>query len=166
MHGGTNKGPPKGSNNATTHGIYTQGIKDSEKDLWTQVQVDSVDDEIKLMSIQLARAAKCQKEFEEEIERVGVDEGEKGLELSEEESKTGTGSQGPFTSKKVVRKRPDYRKIIFNLSGRIGKLKAIRASIMTGGQDDDIDWTEVGFRAAVAANVSTDRPANTDSPPG
>ena len=159
MHGGSSPGGAPGNKNATTHGIYTQGIKDSEKDLWSQIQVGTLDDEIKLLKIQLVRAAKCQKELEEEIEAGRSDKGKTGFELSSIEAASGTNASGPFTSKKIVKKRPDYRKMIFNLSGRIGKLEAIRNTILGDGGDSENKPTPVKVEITVEDGRITNDPS-------
>lgn len=56
-HGGKSTGPPKGSKNAVTHGIYAKSLRGEEFELWFQIDVDGVDDEIRLLKIQIARTA-------------------------------------------------------------------------------------------------------------
>ena len=165
FHGGKSTGPPKGNKNNWQYGIYAQGIKESEKDLYGQIKVGTLDDEIRITKLQHARALKAQKEFEEGMSIAGKDEGKTGFELSSIEAETRTNAQGEFTKKKVVRKRPDFRKEIFRLSGRIAKLELTRNAIMTG-PDEDIDWSEIGFRAAEATDLSTDTPPGPNSPKG
>ena len=132
FHGGKT---PKGQKNALKFGIYSQGIKESEEDLWHQIEVGTLDDEIKIMKIQLARAVKAQRELEEEIEEAGSDKGKTGFELSEIKAS----NFGGIKRKEVVKKRPDFRKIIYTLSGRIGKLEATRDQMKKGhpGGNDD-----------------------------
>ena len=130
LHGGKT---PKGSKNALKFGIYSQGIKESEEDLWRQIEVGTLDDEIKIMKIQLARAVRAQREFEEEIETAGSDKGKTGFELSEIKASDLDGKK----RKEVIKKRPDFRKIIYTLSGRIGKLEAQRKNISEDGGNNE-----------------------------
>jgi len=132
LHGGKSTGAP-GNKNALKFGIYSQGIKESEEDLWRQIEVGTLDDEIKIMKIQLARAVKAQREFEEEIETAGSDKGKTGFELSEIKASDLDGKK----RKEVIKKRPDFRKIIYTLSGRIGKLEAQRKNISEDGGNNE-----------------------------
>lgn len=156
LHGGLSTGPPKGSQNAFKYGIYASGIKDDEKELYEQIKVGTLDDDIRIIKLQLARAVKAQKEFEEVNPGVGLEAVEsKGSALK----KTAEG----WEKSEVIKKHPDYRKIIFQLSGRIAKLELTRSAIKTGDGDDDINWQDIGFRAAKAADISTDSSSGTDS---
>lgn len=55
LHGGKSTGPPKGSRNALTHGIYAQALRDDEPEIWHEVHIEDVDDEIRLVKIQIRR---------------------------------------------------------------------------------------------------------------
>lgn len=56
MHGGTNPGAPAGNTNALKHGIYSDAIRDDERDLWGRIELGGVDDELRLARLQLRRA--------------------------------------------------------------------------------------------------------------
>lgn len=149
-HGGKSKGAKKGNKHALTHGIYSDGLFEHEKESWDQITVGSVDDEIKIAKIQLARAMKALKAIEESPRGQHGEELEKNqvaFELAELEDKvsgnkvdlginpeTGDVKVSPSHERIVVRKRPDYRAIIDRLLGRIGKLELTRSTI--GGQGD------------------------------
>jgi hypothetical protein len=156
MHGGASTGPPPGSKNALTHGIYSDGLFDDEKELWHSIEVDSLDDEIRLLKIQLARANKALKKIEESPRGEHgeeLEENQVAFELSELEEKAygdkvnveidgkGEIKFKPCHEKTVKRKRPDYRAIIDRLTGRIGKLVVQRDAVLNGkngGDDDEI----------------------------
>ncbi len=56
MHGGTNPGAPKGNTNGIRHGIYAKALRPDELEEWEHIEVDGLDDEIRLVKIQLVRA--------------------------------------------------------------------------------------------------------------
>ena len=131
LHGGKT---PETNKNALKYGIYSEGIKDSEKDLWHEIKVGNLDDEIKIIKIQLSRAVKAQKEFEEEMASDGGnDKGKTGFELSEIKASNIDGKE----RKEITKKRPDFRKIIFQLSGRIAKLELTRNAINSDPNKSD-----------------------------
>jgi hypothetical protein len=53
LHGGKT---PKGTKGNRTHGLYSAGLSDEERELWDDIQLGNVDDEIRLCRIQLRRA--------------------------------------------------------------------------------------------------------------
>lgn len=62
MHGGPT---PKGQINALKHGIYAKSLRSEELELWHQIELGSVDDELRLLRIQLYRATIAQRELED-----------------------------------------------------------------------------------------------------
>ena len=56
LHGGRSTGPPKGTKNALKHGIYAKGLTGEEREIWHEVSIGSLDDELKLARIQARRA--------------------------------------------------------------------------------------------------------------
>lgn len=138
LHGGKSTGPPKGSKNAWKNGIYAQGIKDEEKELYEEIKVGTLDDDIRIMKLQLIRAVKAQKEFENENKGVG-------LETVEEKSSAFAKGEAGWKKKEITKKHPDYRKIIFQLSGRIAKLELTRSAIGKDSQTADATTLIVNF---------------------
>ena len=61
-HGGEGRGQKKGAQCNLSHGIYTDCLLDTELDLWDQLDVTAVDEEIKLTKLRLRRALKADKE--------------------------------------------------------------------------------------------------------
>jgi uncharacterized protein YjcR len=55
-HGGKSTGAPKGTQNALKHGIYASILTPDEKELWEQIKVGSLDDELRMARIQYLRA--------------------------------------------------------------------------------------------------------------
>ena len=163
MHGGKSTGAPKGSKNATTYGIYTVGIKEDEKPLWEDIKIGSLDDELRLLRLQLMRAVKAQKEFEEDDEN-----SERGFENHELSSATETIKVGKKKVKETkksskVRKRPDFRRIIYELTGRIADLETKRALILEGGGDDIPKMEELGKDMAEALDGFDSAPGATQA---
>ena len=131
LHGGkstgakTKAGKKKAARRALKHGIYSKGLHQDEKDAWEDIELGSIDDEIRLAKLQLARAVAAQKEAED-----GADDDFKiGFEPSEK--RTSTGKDGARTE--TIRKRPDFRAVIDRLLGRIARMEQLRYEMHGGG---------------------------------
>ncbi|MDX9778253.1 MAG: HGGxSTG domain-containing protein [bacterium] len=141
IHGGKSTGPV-GHKNALKDGIYSEGLNENEKEIWFEISVDSLDDEIRLLKIQLSRANKALKNIEDSPRGIygeELEENQVAFELDELSEESGSGPLGATDKKTIRRKRPDYRAIIDRLTGRIGKLTLQRAQIKSG----DISGDEV-----------------------
>ncbi|TWI52971.1 hypothetical protein IQ22_02806 [Pseudomonas duriflava] len=122
-HGGASTGAPKGNQNARKHGIYSDTLTADEQGMWDEINVGTLDDDIKIAKLQLRRAL---------IAQAKAEEGD-GLDLDVE-----TDSNGPSGSTKTTqRRRRGYEDIINRLLGRIGDLEAKRADIMKKLEGDD-----------------------------
>jgi hypothetical protein len=128
MHGGKGSGAPKGNQNAVTHGFYAKGLHPAEAEIWADISLGTLDDEIKLCRIQLARVTAHQRRFED------APEDETLLTLTEVSEGESTCEAGRDSSRDVTRKRPDYHKIILALTGRIADLEARRKILIDGGE--------------------------------
>lgn len=62
LHGGASDGPPKGNTNALSHGVYSDALKDDERDIWSRIELGSIDDELRIARLQLRRAVKADKD--------------------------------------------------------------------------------------------------------
>lgn len=122
LHGGKSTGSPKGCQNAWKTGIYAQGIRPEEAEVYEKIKVGSLDADIRIMKLQLIRAVKAQKEFEDANPGIG-------LETIESRGSAFQKTDAGWTKKEILKKHPDYRKIIFQLSGRIAKLELTRSAI-------------------------------------
>lgn len=129
-----------GYKNGLKHGIYSAGLSDEEKEISEAILLGNVDEEIRLVRIQLRRAVIAQRKF------LDTPEDETVLTLSETTSELGSvpvpASDGqPATTTDVlrvvkkVRKMPDFDTIIHRYVGRVGELERIRSEI-GGGQAD------------------------------
>ena len=121
FHGGKSTGPPKGSRNASTHGIYEAGLSQAEIDAFPEIELSKLDDELKICRLRLARALKAEKESiaRDEMERLDL------VKITE---------TGGFVRK--TSRRPDYYGIIDRLLGRIGKLELQRAALRGANTGD------------------------------
>jgi hypothetical protein len=122
LHGGAT---PKGTKGNRSHGLYSAALSQEEKDLWADVQLGNVDDEIRLCKIKVRRAELAQAAVQ--IDPVSMNN-TSGFELSEiRKSETDT---------QTVTKRPDYAGIIDRLLGRIGQLEKTRAELIAAAGSD------------------------------
>jgi hypothetical protein len=140
LHGGCVPGGPPGNKKSVRHGIYSQGLHESEREAWENIEVGSIDDEIKVLKIQLRRAVIAQRLHEEYQKRLaqGKDDDEVVRELAEiaEISREyGQGAQGPVDVRKIVRRVRNYREDINRLCGQIAKLEKTNKEIK--GEDKD-----------------------------
>ncbi len=124
MHGGKSTGPPKGNQNARTHGAYSRGILDSERELYDLIKTGTLDEEIKICSLLLARTAQAQKKFEEANER----RASKGIEIEDLDIDQLEG----MLDSKLCKKYETLMTLAIRLSGRIGDLEAVRAELIRG----------------------------------
>jgi hypothetical protein len=116
-HGGRT---PTGTKGNRTHGLYSAGLTDEERDLWDGIQLGNVDDELRLCRIQLRRAMNLE---------LGIQAGPNdpknmvGVELVEIRRTTGNGK----SSTDAVSKRVDTSGRVNWLLGRIGMLEKTRS---------------------------------------
>jgi hypothetical protein len=138
LHGGKSLETNK---NAVKHGIYRKTLSDEEQAMWTDVQIDSVDDEIRLVTIMLNRAV----ELNADIRTAPNDpKNLAGFELTEI-SRSSKGGKSDINS---TSKRPDTVAIIDRFAGRLASLKKIRAELLAaaageGGEDSGpLPWVD------------------------
>uniref|UniRef100_A0A6M3L1B9 Uncharacterized protein n=1 Tax=viral metagenome TaxID=1070528 RepID=A0A6M3L1B9_9ZZZZ len=140
MHGGTNQGPPEGNKNAATHGLYSSALLEGEGEIYDQITLGTVDEELKMARIQLRRALNAQAQFERQREQ---GEKEAGLEYDsiETEGKLRKGEDGrsvlmPERAKTIRRKR-DFQLEINRLTRTVASLEVNRIAILGGGDSDN-----------------------------
>ncbi len=112
LHGGMSSGPPKGSANAATHGIYQKHLTDDEQDQYEAIELGAVDHELRLTRIRLARALAAENKADGQPE------------LEEITENDGGGEGVPYETRK--RKVRDYASIIDKLTARIESLERTR----------------------------------------
>ncbi len=150
-HGGKSTGAPLGTRNALKHGIYSAALLPDEADIWDDVAIGRLDDDIRIAKLQLRRALIAQNKQHAD-----------GLELYEESINTGspaesTGNDGEpkvsMPSSSTKRRRTQYDEVISRLLGRIGDLEQKRAEMLerSGGNKANADETARKVRETLAA---------------
>jgi hypothetical protein len=131
MHGGKSTGPPAGSTNAITHGIYSTAITLAERELWDRIDLGTLDDEIKIAKLRLARVLRQEQLYlaaENDADRTKLLELTKTSSTSERGGKGGT-KQGAI----VERSRPDFHRLALNYMRRIAELENTRRILNDDG---------------------------------
>lgn len=128
MHGGSSKngGAPQKNKNAVKDGnIYSQFFTDEEKQLSTELELGSLDDELRLTKIRLMRALKAEAEQQDKIDKLE-------LEVRTESPVLFGGVPDEDGEVMTIKqfKRRDYGTIIDRLTARIESLESRRASLV------------------------------------
>lgn len=139
-----------------TAGLYSDRIGADELDVYQTLKCGSLEQELRLLRVQLRRALKAQDDWEREQLELGVTvEGADGMivpekllhhyhtEAYEHETKDGVDNHGdPVTEdkKKVVRRRHDYKAEIKTLLNLISSTEAVHHAII---KDDLADGDAV-----------------------
>ena len=125
-HGGKT---PKGRNGGALnenhkHGLYSSALTDEERELWDEIKLGNVDDELRLCRIQLRRAMN----LDAAIGKAPNDpKNLVGIELSEIRRTTSNGK----STTDAVSKRPDVAGRMNTLLGRIAQLEKTRSELLT-----------------------------------
>ena len=123
MHGGPSKGPPKGSQNAAKHGLYARLLTPAEQADYFALEVGSVDHELRLARIRLARALAAEAQWGGKPELDEVTENE--------------GGGVTIAARTVKSKVRDYASIIDKLTARVESLERTRKLLDAGSGDND-----------------------------
>ncbi|MGE8367012.1 HGGxSTG domain-containing protein [Cupriavidus sp.] len=124
MHGGKAQQTHAGNQNARTHGIYSRVLSDEESELWDQVELGKVDDELRLCRLRLMRAIRAETEALNQPE------------LEERSEKPGQPVEGKAVPDVVTEKkykRRDYAGLIDRLMARVESLERTRLDLIKGG---------------------------------
>jgi hypothetical protein len=153
MHGGkTPKGVPK------SHGLYTDGLFEDEKELWDSIAVDDLTDEIKIVKVQLARALKGLK-ASQVAQAADADDWTTGFENVE---RTAEDSEEKGPRLKQVRKQPDWRAHIDRLTGRLAHLMQVQFQIR--GSGENASEAAAKIKAAIAEIEQAIEAPNAEQP--
>ncbi|WP_369581539.1 HGGxSTG domain-containing protein [Kingella oralis] len=129
MHGGTNKGAPKGNKNKVSAGsLYSHYYTDAEKLLVDELELESIDAELRLCKIRLNRALKL--EAEQAAEALELERIVETPAIVGGVPITDDPDVPPVQQKTFVRK--DYEPIIQRLLGRIESLTLTRQKLVSG----------------------------------
>ena len=123
LHGG-NAGAPTGNKNSAKHNIYSQFMTEDEIGFSQQSELHSIDSELKLCKVQLARALKAKQAQDDAIkdqDKVAID----SMTLGDANPEDQSGGD------RIVYKRKDYDALIDRLIGRISMLTKQRNELET-----------------------------------
>ncbi|OCG24188.1 hypothetical protein A9G45_02645 [Gilliamella sp. HK2] len=153
MHGGKSTGAPKGNkNNLKAGGIYSQFFTAEERQISAELELGSLDDELRLTKIRLMRALKAEAEQQEQIEQLELDSYSESPAII----------SGFPDNDEIVRvkqfKRRDYVSIIDRLTARIESLEIRRASLVQMSLDVERKQLENKELSDAIINVSKDEP--------
>lgn len=131
LHGG--KTPKGRQTGPLKHGLYSAALTDEEREVWDDMQLGNVDDELRLCRIQLRRAMN----LDAAISKAPNDPKNLiGVELVEIRRTTGNGK----SSTDATSKRPDIMGRMNWLIGRIAQLEKTRAELIAAqAQNGDGD---------------------------
>ena len=133
MHGGTNKGAPKGNrNNVSAGALYSAYYTEEERMLAEELQLGSIDEELKLCRIRLNRALRL--EAEQDAEALELEKVVETPTVIGGVPITDDPDVPPVRQKTFVRR--DYDAIIHRLLGRIESLEATRQKLISGMKVD------------------------------
>jgi hypothetical protein len=135
LHGGKT---PKGRNGGVRnenhkHGLYSSALSDEERELWDDIQLGNVDDELRLCRVQLRRAMN----LDAAISKAPNDPKNLiGVELVEIRRTTGNGK----SNTDATSKRPDIAGRMNALLGPIAQLEKTRSELIAAqAQNGDGD---------------------------
>lgn len=127
MHGGTNKGAPKGSQ-SKPGALYSAYYTEEERMLAEELQLGSIDEELKLCRIRLNRALRL--EAEQDAEALELEKVVETPTVIGGMPVTDDPDVPPVRQKTFVRR--DYDAVIHRLLGRIESLEATRQKLISG----------------------------------
>lgn len=154
LHGGKSTGAPKGNqNNLKSGGIYSQFFTDEEKQLSTELELGSLDDELRLTKIRLMRALKAEAEQQDKIDKLE-------LEVRTESPVLYGGVPDEDGEVMTIKqfKRRDYGTIIDRLTARIESLETRRASLVQMSLDAERKKLENKELSDTLASIAKDEP--------
>ncbi|AXE31625.1 hypothetical protein DK842_18005 [Chromobacterium phragmitis] len=151
MHGGRSTGPVGHKNHVTPGSIYSKYMTPEEQAEAAALELGSVDEELRLTRIRLARALKQEQERADTLE----------LESEKIEPAFFEGAKEGATRTTTTSKVRDYTSLIDRLTGRIESLEKTRAELMRAAGrdlDDDIKRLEIEKRRKELADPNDEAP--------
>lgn len=157
-HGG--KSPRGAASPQYKHGIYAQALTPDELEVWADVQVNSLEQEIKFQAIVVRRAALKLLE----IEDAGSADYETAFEPHEQKEEVGLIIDGDekrtgLRPSHRIKRRPDFRAIHDRAIGRLGSLMMQHAELtggITGTPEDIARQIKASVRAMIGDMDSSD----------
>lgn len=151
MHGGKATVTHKNNKNAVKiGGIYSQYFTDEEKKLSSELELGSLDDELRLTKIRLIRALEAETKQQEQVDELELDA------YSESPALIGGIPDYDELIKTKQFKRRDYGAIIDKLTARIESLEIRRASLIQMSLDAERKQLENEELLDSRASISKD----------
>lgn len=154
LHGGKSTGPinQRGNSNGAKPGsLYSRFLTDDEASICAELELGSLDEELRLTRIRLMRALKLESESEE-----------CRLELEAETVKPAILGGIPIYDEEPVRekqyKRRDYSGLIDRLTARIESLESRRSSLISADLDARLKRIEIDRAEREADNNNRNEP--------
>lgn len=132
FHGGKSPGAPKGNQNARKRGIYTSVLTEAQKEMWDDVPIGDVGDEIKVAKLQLLEAMAGKAEQEQWLNVEDATKAKNKIPIAEISMRSGTDGKKKTSSVDVTRRKTDFDRAIHNIMNRIVRLEN-QQHILTGG---------------------------------
>lgn len=127
LHGGIVKDNgsrfAKGHTRATKHGLYAETLTGEDESVYFQAELGTVDEEIRMAKVQVARAYRAQQAYDLAIERGDIDK--HGMILMEV-----TITRGEVCEIKKVKRRDDFKAEIRHSSRLVAKLEGLRSELL------------------------------------
>ena len=121
-HGGSPSGGKKGKQVNLSHGIYTECMLEEEKELYDQLNIDSVDEEIKLTKLRLRRALKADKLRDS------------SYMITTEEDLIKKNGKWEVVGKKISTD-DGYARVIHGITNQLVKLTSLRMDLIEAGRE-------------------------------
>jgi hypothetical protein len=126
MHGGKT---PKGKHTGPmTHGLYSAALSPAEKEAWDGIPIDTLDDEIRMIRIWLARAGVLDYEVSQNPDSTANLTGFELAEIRRSSDEAGSSRTD------AISKRPDLWARKDRLLGRLAQLVKTRAELISAAQ--------------------------------
>lgn len=123
MHGGTNKGPGKGNQNARKHGIYADVLNAEDREVYDRIEIGSVEEEIRIVRVKLRRALRQQELYDAVASDPNAQVTKLRDRMEVSEIVTTTSSDGGVSQTAVKRSIRDYSSEISRYTRLISDLE-------------------------------------------
>lgn len=153
LHGGKSTGAPKGSQNHKTPGsIYSKFLTEEEQEIVDTVELDSLEQEIRLYRVRLFRLVKEEQEQSEQLElrsRTTQTPVVGGMPITPEDDED---SEELIETKQYTKR--DYHALINQTTARLQSLIQLKQTLL--GQKLDIEIKQMQLNSALAEDSSQD----------
>jgi hypothetical protein len=129
VHGGPNKGAPKGNKSGQVHGVYDHFYSEEEKEFLRLSKIGDLKAEIDMVKVRIYRTMKIINEIGKDPDTEANKAGMEIAEIIHKESEQ-------FGSEKIVtRKRSDFDRILRDLLGRLAILEKAQRELQGDSKD-------------------------------